>query len=189
MTSAKLYPGGVVNRDFGDRHLDQSYSKLIVAKPDKLIIDLHKSNYTSLINNESFEFKKEVIKSCIRLYGNFYSWLKYQLLANRFLYGVNQNFLIDTLLYIKTGEREMMLPVWESIITQYPDMEGVKPPRLDDSMLEGFLSSSANSDNPYSNYISEWTSHPDGIYDMLYTTYLLFGKADVGVLTKMNLTN
>lgn len=188
MTSAKLYPGGVVVNSEGLYGEYPSTGKLIVTKPDKKIIELHRSNYTTFVNNESFAFKRDVIHACIRLYGNFYQWLEYQLIRNRFLHGVNQEFLIDTLWYIKTGERKMMLPVWESIITQYPDMEGVKPSRIDDSMIESFLKNS-NRANPYSNYISEWTSHPDGIYDMLYTTYLLFGKADIGTLNKLNLTN
>lgn len=186
MISAKLYPGGVVNLD--DDHSKGSGSKLIVTKPDQKVIELHRSNYTTFINNESFQYRKEVIEACIRLYGNFYQWLNYQLTENRFIHGTNQDFLIDTLWYIKTGERRMMLPVWESIITQYPDMEGVKPARLDDTMVENFLNNGSRS-YPYSNYITEWTSHPDGIYDMIYTTYLLFGKADIGTLNKLNLAN
>lgn len=188
MISAKLYPGGVVNRAGGDKHLHETFNKLIISKPDTKVVELHRSNYTSLINNESFEFKREVIQTCIRLYGNFYAWLRYQLLMNRFLYDVNQEFLIDTLWYIKTGERKMMLPVWESILTQYPDIGEVKPVRLDNTMLESFLRASGNSVNPYSNYISEWISHPGGIYDMLYTTYLLFGKADDKLLNSLNIS-
>ena len=188
MTSAKLYPGGVVVNSEGLYGEYPSTGKLIVTKPDTKIIELHRSNYTTFVNNESFAFKRDVIHACIRLYGNFYQWLENQQIRNRLLHADNQEFLIDTLWYIKTGERKMMLPVWESIITQYPDMEGVKPSRIDDSMIESFLKNS-NRANPYSNYISEWTSHPDGIYDMLYTTYLLFGKADIGTLNKLNLTN
>ena len=186
MTSVKLYPGGVVVKSDGEYNRNDTYSKLIVTKPDAKIAELHFSNYTTFVNNESFAFKRDVIHTCIRLYGNFYRWLEYQLIHNRFLHGVNQDFLIDTLWYIKTGERKMMLPVWESIITQYPDMEGIKPSRVSDSMIESFLQNTSR-DNVYSNYLSEWTSHPDGIYDMLYTTYLLFGKADIGTLNKLNL--
>lgn len=189
MVSAKLYPGGVVNREGGDKHMHETYSKLIITRPDPKVEELHKSNFTAFVNNDSFEFKKEVIETCIRLYGDFYRWLQYQLIMNRFVYGVNQEFLIDTLWYIKTGERKVMLPVWESIITQYPDLGDVKPKRLEDTMVESFLKSGSNYDNPYSGYITEWTSHPDGIYDMLYTTYLLFGRADLGVLNKLNFTS
>lgn len=189
MESAKLYPGGVVNRLGGDKHLHETYGKLIITRPDTKIAELYRSNFTSFVNNDSFEFKKEVIETCIRLYGEFYKWLNYQLIMNRFIYGVNQEFLIDTLWYIKTGERKMMLPVWESIITQYPDMDAVKPSRFEDTMVQSFLSSPSNYTNPYSEYIAEWTSHPDGFYDMLYTTYLLFGRADTGVLNKLNFTS
>lgn len=186
MTSAKLYPGGVVIKSDLQYDNNESFGKLIVTKPDVKIAELHRSNFTTFVNNESFAFKRDLIHTAIRLYGNFYKWLRYQLIQNRFIHGVNQEFLIDTLWYIKTGERKMMLPIWESIITQYPDMENVKPSRINDSMIESFLDSSKT--NPYSNYIAEWTSHPDGIYDMLYTTYLLFGKADIGTLNKLNLT-
>lgn len=187
MISAKLYPGGVVNMVQGHDGGHTSYDKLIISKPDAKVAELHRSNYTAFVNNDSFDFKKEAIESCIRLYGNFYKWLTYQLLHNRFVYGVNQEFLIDTLWYIKTGNRRMMLPVWESIITQYPDVGPNKPTRLNDLVITDFLENDANRVNIYSNYISEWTSHSDGLYDMLYTTYLLFGKADVGVLNKMNI--
>lgn len=188
MISAKLYPGGVVNIDGDSQLIHHPYNKLIVSKPDLKVIELHRSNYTTFTNNESFAYKREVIKTCIRLYGNFYNWLTYQLTQNRFIYGVNQEFLIDTLWYIKTGERKMMLPVWESIIAQYPDMEGVKSVRLDDTMVENFLNNKTSA-NPYSDYIAEWTSHVDGLSDMIYTTYLLFGKADIGTLNKLNLAN
>lgn len=189
MKFAKLYPGGVVNRDGDNTHMHETYGRLIISKPDVKIIELHMSNYTSFVNNESFAFKRELIECCIRLYGNFYNWLKYQLLYNRFLYGINQEFLLDTLWYIKTGERKMMLPVWESIITQYPDIGPVKSVIPTDTTIADFLSSESNRVNIHSNYIAEWTSHPDGIYDMLYTTYLLFGKADIGVLNKLNINN
>lgn len=189
MISAKLYPGGVVNRDGGDKHLHESYSKLIITQPDVKVSELYKSNFTTFVNNESFEYKKEVIESCIRLYGDFYNWLRYQLFHNRFIHGTNQEFLIDTLWYIKTGERKIMLPVWESIITQYPDMESDISKSIDDKTVYAFLKSPSNKTNPYSGYLSEWISHADGIYDMLYTTYLLFGRADVGVLNKLNFTN
>lgn len=189
MESAKLYPGGVVNRLGGDKHLHEAYGRLIITKPDEKVAELYRSNFTAFVNNDTFEFKKEVIETCIRLYGDFYNWLQYQLKMNRFVYGVNQEFLIDTLWYIKTGERKVMLPVWESIITQYPDMGDVKSKLLDDTMVLSFLSNSSNYTNPSSGYIAEWTSHPDGFYDMLYTTYLLFGRADVGVLNKTNFTS
>ena len=190
MRSAKLYPGGVVNREGGNKHFHEDYSKLIVTKPDEQVIALHKSNYTTFINNDSFEYKREVIETCIRLYGDFYRWLHYQLIKNRFMHGINQEFLIDTLWFIKTGHRQMMLPTWESLITQYPDMEAEKrQQRLDDITLDGFMTSPGNWVNPYSNYIEEWTSHPDGFNDMLYTTYLLFGKADISTLNKFNITN
>lgn len=189
MKSAKLFPGGVVNLDHSVMTIHERYDKLIVSKPDTKIIELHRSNYTAFINNDSFEFKREAIANCIRLYGNFYVWLKYQLFYNRFLHGTNQDFLLDTLWYIKTGERKMMLPVWESIITQYPDIGPVKPVRHSDITIANFIDSDSNLVNPYSNYITEWTSHPDGLNDMLYTTYLLFGSADVGTLNKMNINN
>ena len=189
MESAKLYPGGVVNRLGGDKHLHETYGRLIITKPDEKVAELYRSNFTAFVNNDTFEFKKEVIETCIRLYGDFYNWLQYQLKMNRFVYGVNQEFLIDTLWYIKTGERKVMLPVWESIITQYPDMGDVKSKLLDDTMVLSFLSNPSNYTNPSSGYIAEWTSHPDGFYDMLYTTYLLFGRADVGVLNKTNFTS
>lgn len=189
MVSAKLYPGGVVNREGGDKHLHETYSKLIITRPDEKVIELYKSNFTTFVNNDSFEFKKQVIESCIRLYGDFYNWLRYQLTVNRFIHGNNQEFLIDTLWYIKTGERKVMLPVWDSILNQYPDMKAIKPTRLEDTTVSSFLMSPSNHVNPFSQYISEWLSHPDGIYDMLYTTYLLFGRADSGVLNNLNFTN
>lgn len=189
MISAKLYPGGVVNVSGVTYIKHDAYHKLIISKPDKKIADLHKSGYTNSVNCDSFEFKRETISNCIRLYGNFYRWLEFQLLHNRFVYDINQEFLLDTLWYIKTGERKMMLPVWESILNQYPDIGEPKPIRYNDSTIESFMNSPDNRINTFSNYIAEWTSHSDGIYDMLYTTYLLFGNADVSTLNKLKFNN
>lgn len=187
MTSAKVYPGGVVNRGSDSNYTNEYIGKLVITKPDEVIAGLHHSNYGTIVNNESFDYKKAVIEACIRLYGNFYNWVLYQLLYNRFLHGTNQDFLIDTIWYIKTGERKMMLPVWQSVLTQYPDIGPVKSTRLQDTTLESFLTNPSNKKNPFSNYITEWTSHPDGLYDMIYTTYLLFGNVDTTTLSKHNL--
>lgn len=186
MSYVRLYPGGVINTDIKRIEDNVSDKKLIIQRPDEEIIALYKERNASYIRNESFEFKKKVITCAIRLYGNFYPWLDFQLKRNRFIHDLNQEFLIDTLKFIKTGERSMMLHMWENLLEQYPDTLQRKQPITDLMTLE-YLENIDYVENPFSDYIVEWTTQKDGFYDMLYTTYLLFGKADNVTLNKFNL--
>ena len=184
MALIRVYPAGVVLMERYTREM-KSDDTLVITRPDAEIIELYKKRLGTHLRIESFEFKKQLISIALRLYGSFYPWIAYQLRQNKFVHDNNQDFLIDTLRFIKTGERQAHLAVWEGILDSYPDTVNKKDP-INDMVINQFI------DSPYeeaSSFISEWTSQKGGWYDLLYTTYLLFGKADDISLKKVNLLN
>jgi hypothetical protein len=63
------------------------------------------------VNSNTWGYRKRVIDTALRLFGNFNRWVQDQQ-DNPDVSGYNVLFLDDTLTYIKTGQRQMSPMTW-----------------------------------------------------------------------------
>lgn len=122
----------------------------------------------SLIRN--FEYRELILIKAIQLFGNMpFNWFKSQSKSPIFTHK-HYRFLVDTLNYIRTGNRHLGITTWISIIKP----EGVKD---DPDEYDKYMLSLAN-DPILSNLpemLSAWTSNIDGFLDLLLTMKIIFG--------------
>lgn len=138
--------------------------------PDSEIVALYRALCTDRSLYDSFEYKDRVISCVKRLFGNFGEWLDAQD-TNARISDQGYQLIKDTLEYINTGNRSVMIISRAAIIEQqyrdgvYEDnnVAGRKT-RLRDS-LRGLPSE----------VFFDWLQHRDGFEDMLCTCHFMFG--------------
>lgn len=172
MERLNQYPRGYLVR------LDSSLSPLSMTQiqqntvpSDPAIETLYKLYVGHGVNSEAWPFKRRVIKRCSQLFGNFNHWLKLQVANNDNIYGLNLDFLLDTVKFIRTGHRDMSVFNWLELLAEYPDAHPgcASVRRLDEFELRD--------PSEFDNFIGMWCSKEGGFQDMLCTAHVLFGVA------------
>lgn len=171
-----VYPSGVIsnaNRTVTFTTVGDFFGgiKLVYKQPLDEINAMFKqsiSNPSVLLN---FDFKMRLIELCLTMLGDVRMWLTKQVTSNPFIYGTNKGFVIDTFRFIVTGKREVMLPIWESLVEPYPEINSEQTELSSSRELEE-LSKLINEDF---NFLTEWVNRKNGLLDMLVTMKILFG--------------
>lgn len=176
LTTTRVHPSGVVTVDGARLENKEHLYKLVYVKPELAIKELYKECRSNPTAIDTFDFKQKVVKQCLYLYGDMARFFKYQLTVNRFIHGRNQEFLIDTLNFIKNGKRNVMFPIWEALMDDYPDMTHTKE-RITDS-LDADLVEQLNVYENSHTLLAEWLRNERGLEDLLYTTYFLFSRTE-----------
>lgn len=122
--------------------------------------------FTNSVN--SWEFEAKVIEYIQPLYcnNNLKRWFSYQLNDNPFVYGMTEDFLIDTLTFINTGKREMSLINWMSLVQPQPTKTST---RFSKPFAEDYLGRDST---------ALWLSRPQGFGDYITTAKILFSAAN-----------
>ena len=139
------------------------------VESDPIIESLYKVYMGQMVNSDSWEYRKRVIAQCSKLFGNFRSRLLLQLVSNDYIYGLNLEFLRDTVQYIRTGRRSMSVFNWQELLLEHPDNHSgtAGPQRVAEFGLGNI--------KEFDNFIGEWCSKEGGFEDMLCTAHVLFG--------------
>lgn len=126
-------------------------------------------------------FREQIFKAAMDLFGgrDFYFW--YQAQKASPLYGDYQKrFLEDTILYLKTGKRELSLVSWGTLITVSADLDPAGP---ESKFVNEFFGESILGDGQriaknrdIVDILQLWWSKPAGVGDLLYTLHILFGN-------------
>lgn len=143
---------------------------------DPTIEMLYKLYVGRAINPDRWDFNRQVIARCSQLFGDFHEWVVLQVARNDNIYGLNLEFIHDTLQFIRTGQRDMPVATWLELMTEYPDRHHGT------ATLRRLEALSINREE-FKNYIGRWCSHPGGLEDMLCTARALFGLAKKPMLT------
>lgn len=111
------------------------------------------------------------IAECARMYGCFQNWVYFQLGRNGYIYDLTIDFLLDTLTFISTGVRRMSVQSWKGLIETNPSPrpEVATPARI--LAVQSLLDSIH-----WNSYMAQWINQPGGYDDMVFSTYLFFGK-------------
>ena len=86
---------------------------------------------------------------------------------------MNLDFLNDCLLYAQRGHRKMIIRTWYELILETPENDNKdlkdRPDQLSDIEIPQLDELLAN-----------WVSHPSGIDDLFFASFILFGKVENG---------
>lgn len=148
--------------------------RVFAQSPDTRVETLYLDWTTSPDNDMSWERRRKFILYFNKLYGDFWTWVQQQLVANDYIYDMNLDFLIDTIRFIQTGHRHIHVRNWRDMIIEFPEPRpGIaNADRLE--LLKDFIGSFENTTR--NNYIGMWCSHESGFEDMIYTTQIMFGR-------------
>ena len=137
------------------------------SDPDvQLLYDMYVSRQ---VDPTSWKFRREVIRTCVRHFGNFHRWLAIQAAYNDSVHGLNFEFLKDTVQFIRTGRRDMSTFTWNDLLLEHPqEQAGVASPRR----LDAFQ---ITDPKELEDVIGKWCSHENGFEDMLCTAHVLYG--------------
>lgn len=171
MPKLNLYPRGYMtiadSKGLGTTPLGKD--DIIKAPSDPDIETLYDIYIKRSVDTSSWKFRREVIRACTRLFGNFHQWLALQAVYNDNVYQLNYEFLKDTLLFIREGRRDMNVFTWNDLLLEYPEQQtgAASPRRLDEFKL--------SDPKELDNVIGKWCSHTNGFEDMLCTAHVLYG--------------
>jgi len=116
-------------------------------------------------------FKRRVINNALRLFGDSFSlWVKQQL-GNPYVNEKALRFIDDTIRFILTGKREMMVMHWPRILDANPKSIQLTSGDMRKA-LDGVIKT--NSDSLSKDYLSSWLSHPGGFDDLVFTMSVVF---------------
>lgn len=156
-----IYPRLYTTRSLG--------SGVVTSTGDITVTTLYQFLLDRTVNTVSWDYRKRVLATAMRMFGDFDQWLKDQR-NNPQLVGFNFDFLVDTLQFIRTGNRQMAVANWLEIVGESV-MHSNSPNHLPGSGLSLDQSETTNA------LIQQWCSWPNGIEDLLCTLYVLFGPA------------
>lgn len=165
------YPRGYVAIIGGNNVITPDLFDPVDVPFDDLIETMFKMFVGKTANIMSWDYRKVVLTRIAQLFGNFNAWLHIQALNNDHLYGMNYDFIVDTLRFIRTGRRHMSVFTWYDLLLEYPEQKLSASSRVRNREL---LITDAGE---FKDYISMWVSHPGGFEDLLWTAHVLFGSS------------
>lgn len=137
----------------------------VVSEGDSSISTLYDLYMGRKVNTASWAFRSQVLAQALRVFGNFQEWLEYNR-SNGSLSGYNRDFLEDTVRYIQTGRRQMVVMNWIELMDEIDRRDRPTVVKVPLTLL-----SNANTVQ----VLQAWCSHTDGIEDLVQTLYVLFG--------------
>lgn len=125
---------------------------------------------------KTLEFRERILKAALSAFGtnSFYSWCELQL-DNPYFSSRHKRFMNDTFRFIQTGEREVNINSWDSLVSVHRTVPNdAKTPFL---MREYFkMNQVALFRRPFtvSNTVQSWVSQPGGFEDMIRSLRIIF---------------
>jgi hypothetical protein len=144
---------------------------VVVSKGDEAVQALHEFLVNRTVNTLRWDYRRQVVDSGVRLFGEFSGWLQDQLNNPRCV-GYNLEFLKDTMQFIRTGQRELCLANWIELVAEGDDLANaaqISKTRANNFAL-GYGESTVK-------LLQGWCSHPGGIEDLAGTLHILFGRS------------
>lgn len=121
----------------------------------------------------TFDFHELIIQAALEAFGTkqFIEWIDLQNKSPEVNY-LNSRFLRDTLKFIETGKREMVLENWEPLLNS----DGVVTGEWENVTQDAIELNKRIRIIDLKDVIRIWCSQPNGLSDMLITLHILFGK-------------
>lgn len=134
---------------------------------------LYKLFYDRTFNNENWAYRQSVLQAAIKLFGEFSHWLDFQYADTR-ISGLNREFLDDTVRFITTGEREVVVENWLELVAE----AGLSNQAAPSTQIAATpIARNAFAGRSTIRVLQQWCSKSGGFEDLIRTLYILFGKA------------
>lgn len=147
------------------------------------------------LTRNAFQFYEQVLSVALTSFGteDFVEWCSAQAQATSTDY-LHARFIKDTVRFIFTGKREMMLEQWLQLLSNNREISGTRDdlPKSEDAFRQTlvYLDERLKESSGYSfsenkslskeksliNILFNWVKQPGGITDLLKTIHILFGK-------------
>lgn len=144
---------------------------VVVSKGDEAVQTLNDFLQNRSVNTLSWSYRRQVVDSALRLFGEFGPWLQDQL-NNPRVVGYNLEFLKDTLQFIRTGKRDLCLANWLELVAEGDDLANAA--EISRTRVNNFASVRGETTVQL---IQAWCTHPGGIEDLAGTLHILFGRS------------
>ncbi len=139
---------------------------------DQEVARLYRGYYRQEEGWNTFEFKIDVMRSAIRLFGDsFFSWALQQL-DNGYLNDKAIRCIADTVRFIATGNRDLAIIHWETILDDNP-VEDKSPSSKLRVELREQLQKMLSVDGP--GFLYRWLRQANGFDDLLVSLDVFFG--------------
>ena len=140
--------------------------------------------YATLIKNDikisSPVFRTTALKVALTAFGtrNFFEWFSVQYKSPA-CGSIHNDFLIDTLRYIKTGIRNLSLETWGALVLITDEGNSIGKPGIYSEEFfnnhNGHVESSRLTNVDLLDVIQMWCEKSNGLEDMIGTLHILFG--------------
>ena len=170
-----------------DKVIDLRYNKTEQTDVTEVynlnIVKIYRTLIEGILTKDKLTIVKAILVEAIRGFGSndFAEWLELQK-KSRYFSKHQQNFILDTLRFIKTGRRETSFRTWEFILKkeQTNDTTHVSQNKNFDKEVEDFFSSISSDGKPINidlnRILAQWLTHRNGHEDLILTLNILFGK-------------
>ena len=149
---------------------DKQGDSVIVSTGDQTVQQLYDVFVNRTVPTNSWQFRKQVLLTALRLFGDFAEWLNLQS-RNQMVVGNNAVFIHDTLNFIRTGQRELSVENWIELINETEDV------RQTPGLRNGQTSFTLIAGETTVQLLQAWVAQPAGLQDLVCTLHVLFGQS------------
>ncbi len=120
----------------------------------------------------TFEFHELILQAALAAFGTqrFIEWIDVQTKSLNATH-LHSRFLLDTLKFIETGKRDMVLENWEPLLNSHA-LTGEWEEVLDDALALNKRMQIVD----LRDVLRHWCCQPNGIGDLIVTLHILFGE-------------
>ncbi len=149
------------------------------------ITKIYKTLHEGILTSDKLTLIKAIVSEAIRTFGtnDFDDWLDLQK-KSRYFSKHHQNFIIDTIRFIKTGKRETSIRSWQIAVKKEltNSYTHVSNNFNFNKEIQDFYRHPANDGKAisveFNRIICQWLSWRDGHIDLINTLNILFGRLD-----------
>lgn len=162
MALITMYPSRFTSRADGEG--------VVISQGDATVKALTDIYHARTAVSRSWKFRRSVVETALRLFGNFDTWLKDQR-ANPHVVGTNRQFIEDTFNFIHGKPRTMSVVLWGDVIHDAGDLR-----RLMTQQALGAEPTLSGSRESTVLILQQWLARDNGIEDLILTLNVLFGE-------------
>lgn len=159
----------LVMRDQNDFHV-----------PNGTVEEIYQSYMHDCASTASFEFRHKVLLCAFNAFGtdDFRLWFEMQY-QNPSAGDLHGRFLVDTLHFLSTGQREMCLENWSRLLTLTASPDDIGPvPEYARNYFGQTQSNLSGRKVSTTDAIESWCRKPTGFQDLVGTLHILFGSTE-----------
>lgn len=147
-------------------------SGVLISEGDATVVALYEFFTNRTVPLTTWQYRKQVLETAIRLFGNIGQWLTDQD-NNPRVVGYNLQFLKDTIRFVRTGERQMRPETWIELLAEADEHSHPASHANNDYLRIGLLPDEVKT----ASFLAKWCAQPGGVDDLVCTLHVLFGRA------------